>query len=113
MEMVPLSLQKVVVRTNFIDCLDRNNGAQFAFGCATFNQQHNTLGLIGVLKIMIDDPMCLTLMDLYEQMGDALAIRYTGSAAQNKVYLHCFGYEEANGVQLADFKNSFQPPNGS
>ncbi|TVU30909.1 hypothetical protein EJB05_22562, partial [Eragrostis curvula] len=86
MEMMPLSLQKGVVRTNCIDCLDRTNGAQFAFGCAAFNQQLNALGLLGVPKINIDDPLCLTLMDLYEQMGDALAIQYTGSAAQNKLF---------------------------
>ncbi|TVU05903.1 hypothetical protein EJB05_49087, partial [Eragrostis curvula] len=119
MEMVPLSLQKGVVRTNCIDFLDHTNGAQFAFGCAAFKQQLNALGLIGVPKINIDDHLCLTLMDPYEQMGDALAIRHTGSAAQNKIIekklheplLRCFGYEEANGVQLADFKNSFQQPN--
>ncbi|TVU05836.1 hypothetical protein EJB05_49020, partial [Eragrostis curvula] len=79
MEMVPLSLQKGVI-------LDRTIGAQFAFGCAAFNQQLNALGLFGVPRINIDDPMCLTLMDLYEQMGDALAIQYTGSAAQNKLF---------------------------
>ncbi|TVU30907.1 hypothetical protein EJB05_22560, partial [Eragrostis curvula] len=103
MEMVPLSLQKGVVRTNCIDCLDRTNGAQFAFGCAAFNQQLNALGLVGVPNINIDDPVCLTLMDLYEQMGDALAIQYT-------VVL---GTKRPMGVQLADSKNSFELHNGS
>lgn len=85
--MVPLLLQKGVLRTNCIDCLDRTNVAQFAYGLAALGRQLHALGLTEAQKIELHDPLADDLMDFYERMGDTLAIQYTGSAAHNKVYL--------------------------
>lgn len=35
--------------------------------------------------IGLDDPLAVDLMDIYETMGDTLALQYGGSAAHNKV----------------------------
>ncbi|PWS21854.1 hypothetical protein DKP78_21415, partial [Enterococcus faecium] len=44
-KLVPLLLQKGVLRTNCIDCLDRTNVAQFAFGLAALGRQLHVLQL--------------------------------------------------------------------
>lgn len=85
--MAPLLLQKGVLRTNCIDCLDRTNVAQFAYGLAALGRQLHALGLTEAQKIELHDPLADDLMDFYEWMGDTLAIQYGGSAAHNKVYL--------------------------
>jgi hypothetical protein len=91
--MVPLSLQKGVLRTNCIDCLDRTNVAQFAYGLAALGRQLHVLKLTEAPKIELHAPLADDLMDFYERMGDTLAIQYGGSAAHNKVsilfYLCC------------------------
>lgn len=98
--MVPLLLQKGVLRTNCIDCLDRTNVAQFAYGLAALGRQLHALGLTEAPKIELHAPPADDLMDFYERMGDTLAIQYGGSAAHNKVsvvilaYLETFTAEE-------------------
>ena len=83
--MVPLLLQKGVLRTNCIDCLDRTNVAQFAYGLAALGRQLQVLKVIEEPKIEQRPPLADDLMDFYERMGDTLAIQYGGSAAHNKV----------------------------
>jgi hypothetical protein len=82
---VPISLQKGVLRTNCLDCLDRTNIAQFAYGLASLSHQLYELDLIDTHEVAINDNLSHILMNLYEQMGDALSMQYTGSAALNKV----------------------------
>lgn len=82
----PLMFQKGVLRTNCIDCLDRTNVAQYAYGLAALGRQLHALGLIDVPKIGLDSPLADELMHFYERMGDTLALQYGGSAAHNKVY---------------------------
>lgn len=84
----PWKFQKGVLRTNCIDCLDRTNVAQYAFGLAALGHQLKTLDLIYRPKIDLDDPLADDLMTLYEEMGDTLALQYGGSAAHNKVILY-------------------------
>ncbi|MCL7036185.1 hypothetical protein MKW94_013738 [Papaver nudicaule] len=79
-------LQKGVLRTNCIDCLDRTNVAQYSYGLAALGYQLNALGLIGRPKIGQDDRLAIDLMGLYEMMGDVLALQYGGSLAQNKIF---------------------------
>ncbi|CAN6311297.1 unnamed protein product [Urochloa humidicola] len=81
-----VSPQKGVLRTNCLDCLDRTNVAQFAYGLAALESQLNALGLHEKCEISVDNPVSHMLMDLYGQMGDALSRQYAGSAAQNKVF---------------------------
>jgi hypothetical protein len=79
--------QKGVLRTNCIDCLDRTNVAQYAYGLAALGHQLLALGLIDVPKVDPDSSLGEALMGLYENMGDTLAFQYGGSAAHNKVSL--------------------------
>lgn len=80
--------QKGILRTNCIDCLDRTNVAQYAYGLAALGHQLHSLGAIGSSNIDLDDPLAEELMGFYERMGDTLAHQYGGSAAHNKVFLH-------------------------
>lgn len=81
----PWMFQNGVLRTNCIDCLDRTNVAQYAYGLAALGHQLCTLGIINSTKIDLDDPLADELMRFYEKMGDTLAHQYGGSAAHNKV----------------------------
>ncbi|KAL2652583.1 hypothetical protein R1flu_020711 [Riccia fluitans] len=75
-----------VLRTNCIDCLDRTNVAQFAYGLAALGRQLYALGLTDTLKVDSDSGVSETLMSMYQKMGDALALQYGGSAAHNTVF---------------------------
>lgn len=83
----PPTLQKGVLRTNCIDCLDRTNVAQYAYGLTALGHQLYALDFIDVPKIDLDTPLADALMCFYERMGDTLAFQYGGSAAHNKVFL--------------------------
>ncbi|KAH7445223.1 hypothetical protein KP509_02G113200 [Ceratopteris richardii] len=75
--------QSGVLRTNCIDCLDRTNVAQYAYGLAVLGQQLFSLDLTGIAKVEPDSSIAEALMDMYQNMGDALALQYGGSAAHN------------------------------
>lgn len=83
------TLQRGVLRTNCIDCLDRTNVAQYAYGLVALGHQLHALGFIDVENIDLDSALADNLMKLYEAMGDTLALQYGGSAAHNKVILPC------------------------
>ncbi|KAH7445228.1 hypothetical protein KP509_02G113200 [Ceratopteris richardii] len=78
--------QSGVLRTNCIDCLDRTNVAQYAYGLAVLGQQLFSLDLTGIAKVEPDSSIAEALMDMYQNMGDALALQYGGSAAHNTVF---------------------------
>ncbi|XP_073043906.1 phosphoinositide phosphatase SAC3-like isoform X1 [Primulina eburnea] len=82
----PSMVQKGVLRTNCIDCLDRTNVAQYAYGLAALGNQLHALGVTTSTKIDLDDPLAEELMSFYERMGDTLAHQYGGSAAHNKIF---------------------------
>ncbi|KAA8534734.1 hypothetical protein F0562_029824 [Nyssa sinensis] len=82
----PSMFQEGVLRTNCIDCLDRTNVAQYAYGLAALGKQLHALGVIDAAKIDLDDPLADKLMGFYERMGDTLAHQYGGSAAHNKIF---------------------------
>ncbi|KAI3902159.1 hypothetical protein MKW92_040995 [Papaver armeniacum] len=50
----PLRCQKGVLRTNCIDCLDRTNVAQYAYGLVALGHQLHVIGFINVPKIDLD-----------------------------------------------------------
>ncbi|KAF8110514.1 hypothetical protein N665_0083s0076 [Sinapis alba] len=79
-------LQKGILRTNCIDCLDRTNVAQYAYGLVAFGRQLHALGLTESTTIDLDNPLAEDLMGIYETMGDTLALQYGGSAAHNKIF---------------------------
>lgn len=78
--------QSGVLRTNCIDCLDRTNVAQYAYGLAALGRQLHAMGLTDMPKVDPDSTIAAALMDMYISMGDALAQQYGGSAAHNTVF---------------------------
>ncbi|CAK9310565.1 unnamed protein product [Citrullus colocynthis] len=80
------SVQNGVLRTNCFDCLDRTNIAQYAYGLAALGHQLQTFGYLESPDIDLDDPLARHLMDIYEIMGDKLALQYGGSPAHNKIF---------------------------
>ncbi|CAN6313839.1 unnamed protein product [Urochloa humidicola] len=106
-KLVPLLLQKGVLRTNCIDCLDRTNVAQFAYGFAALGRQLHALGLTEAPKIELHAPLADDLMDFYERMGDTLAIQYGGSAAHNKIFCEQRGQWKA-ATQSQEFLRTLQ-----
>ncbi|KAL0735394.1 hypothetical protein Bca4012_011604 [Brassica carinata] len=103
----PGRLQSGVLRTNCIDCLDRTNVAQYAYGWAALGQQLHALGIRDAPTIELDDPLSSSLMGLYERMGDTLAYQYGGSAAHNKVFSERRGQWKA-ATQSQEFLRTLQ-----
>ncbi|CAA7030021.1 unnamed protein product [Microthlaspi erraticum] len=103
----PGTLQRGVLRTNCIDCLDRTNVAQYAYGWAALGQQLHALGIRDAPTIELDDPLSSSLMGLYERMGDTLAYQYGGSAAHNKVFSERRGQWKA-ATQSQEFLRTLQ-----
>ncbi|CAA7041761.1 unnamed protein product [Microthlaspi erraticum] len=103
----PPRLQTGVLRTNCIDCLDRTNVAQYAYGWAALGQQLHVLGIRDAPAIELDDPLAISLMGLYERMGDTLAHQYGGSAAHNKVFSERRGQWRA-ATQSQEFLRTLQ-----
>ncbi|KAH7852684.1 hypothetical protein Vadar_027874 [Vaccinium darrowii] len=99
--------QKGVLRTNCIDCLDRTNVAQYAYGLAALGKQLRSLGVLDTTKIDIDDPLADELMWFYERMGDTLAHQYGGSAAHNKIFSQRRGQWKA-ATQSQEFFRTLQ-----
>ncbi|CAN6866081.1 unnamed protein product [Brassica oleracea] len=79
-------LQTGVLRTNCIDCLDRTNVAQYAYGLVAIGRQLHALGLTESTTIDLDNPLAEDLIGVYETMGDTHALQYGGSAAHNKIF---------------------------
>ncbi|ESQ42102.1 hypothetical protein EUTSA_v10012697mg [Eutrema salsugineum] len=103
----PGRLQRGVLRTNCIDCLDRTNVAQYAYGWVALGQQLHALGIRDAPTIELDDPLSSSLMGLYERMGDTLAYQYGGSAAHNKVFSERRGQWRA-ATQSQEFLRTLQ-----
>ncbi|CAM0871874.1 unnamed protein product [Alopecurus aequalis] len=106
-KMEPILLQKGVLRTNCIDCLDRTNVAQFAYGLAALGRQLHVLKITEAPKIELHAPLADDLMDFYERMGDTLAIQYGGSAAHNKIFCEQRGQWKA-ATQSQEFLRTLQ-----
>ncbi|XP_043719353.1 phosphoinositide phosphatase SAC3-like isoform X2 [Telopea speciosissima] len=103
----PPMFQKGVLRTNCIDCLDRTNVAQYAYGLSALAHQLLALGFIDVPKIDLDAPLADDLMRFYETMGDTLALQYGGSAAHNKIFSERRGQWKA-ATQSQEFFRTLQ-----
>ncbi|XP_022148395.1 phosphoinositide phosphatase SAC3-like isoform X2 [Momordica charantia] len=99
--------QSGVLRTNCIDCLDRTNVAQYAYGLAAFGHQLHALEIIDSPKIDLDAPLADELMGFYERMGDTLAHQYGGSAAHNKIFSERRGQWKA-ATQSQEFFRTLQ-----
>ncbi|KAK9847215.1 hypothetical protein WJX84_009767 [Apatococcus fuscideae] len=74
--------QQGVLRTNCIDCVDRTNVAQYAFGALALGRQLQALGFCAASRDL--DPrssLSRQLMAIFESMGHSLARQYGGSEA--------------------------------
>ncbi|KAI7736053.1 hypothetical protein M8C21_030398, partial [Ambrosia artemisiifolia] len=103
----PPKYQTGVLRTNCIDCLDRTNVAQFAYGWAALGRQLHTIGYIDTPDIELDSALADDLMRIYEKMGDTLALQYGGSAAHNKIFSQRRGQWKA-ATQSQEFFRTLQ-----
>ncbi|XP_010542370.1 PREDICTED: phosphoinositide phosphatase SAC2-like isoform X2 [Tarenaya hassleriana] len=99
--------QKGVLRTNCIDCLDRTNVAQYAYGLVALGRQLHALGFTETTDIDLENPLAEDLMGLYETMGDTLALQYGGSAAHNKIFCERRGQWKA-ATQSQEFFRTLQ-----
>ncbi|MCO5589206.1 hypothetical protein L7F22_043172 [Adiantum nelumboides] len=97
--------QHGILRTNCIDCLDRTNVAQYAFGLAALARQMQMLGLGSFFRPGWNSSLAITMMELYENMGDVLALQYGGSTAHNKVFSKWQGKWDAT-IQSQEFFRS-------
>ncbi|KAJ0237344.1 SAC domain-containing protein [Hirschfeldia incana] len=79
-------LQTGVFRSNCIDCLDRTNVAQFANGLVALAHQLQILGIRGPPVVDKNNPLAKKLMEVYVNMGDAIAIQYAGSDAHIRMF---------------------------
>eukprot|EP00928_Gymnodinium_smaydae_P049136 TRINITY_DN32949_c0_g1_i1.p1 TRINITY_DN32949_c0_g1~~TRINITY_DN32949_c0_g1_i1.p1 ORF type:complete len:772 (+),score=98.28 TRINITY_DN32949_c0_g1_i1:1107-3422(+) len=84
---VPRRVQSGVVRTNCVDCLDRTNVLQFFVGLEVLKQQLTALNLLPEPRLEYDSPVVFVLSELYDIMGDHLALQYAGSVAHKKYQL--------------------------
>lgn len=76
---IPGRFQTGLVRSNCIDSLDRTNAAQFITGKVAFGYQLCALGLSMNPECDFDDPVVQILLDMYQGMGNTLALQYGGS----------------------------------
>ncbi|KAL9247246.1 hypothetical protein vseg_020698 [Gypsophila vaccaria] len=99
--------QSGVLRTNCIDCLDRTNVAQYAYGLVALGHQLHAIGINPTARSDLDDSFAYKLMGLYEAMGDTLAFQYCGSAAHNKIFSERKGHWKA-ATQSQEFIRTLQ-----
>ncbi|KAH0866077.1 hypothetical protein HID58_083288, partial [Brassica napus] len=79
-------LQKGVLRSNCLDCLDRTNFAQYANGLVVLDHQLHLLGIRGPPVVDTNNPLAEKLMEAYEKMGHLIAMQYAGSDAHTKMF---------------------------
>ncbi|CAI5760684.1 unnamed protein product [Candida verbasci] len=77
-------LQKGIIRTNCIDCLDRTNAAQFIICKEALTLQLQELEIISSSKNLdYDSDLINILTEMFHDHGDTIAIQYGGSNLVN------------------------------
>jgi hypothetical protein len=74
-------VQRGALRTNCIDSLDRTNAAHFLVGRAALGRQLYALGLLSEPVLGFTDSAVELLMEMYEIVGNQVALQYAGSEA--------------------------------
>ena len=77
--------QTGIIRTNYVDCLDRTNTAQFAVGLCALGFQLHALGVLSQPRLEIETDCVRMLEEMYEDHGDTLALQYGGSALIHRI----------------------------
>lgn len=77
-------IQKGVVRTNCIDCLDRTNAAQFIICKEALSHQLQSLGFIShSTDLDYESDLINILTEIFHDHGDTIAVQYGGSNLVN------------------------------
>ena len=76
---IECNLQNGIIRMNCVDCIDRTNEGQLLISHLALEYQLNKLGIVDSLSKKSDLVQVLTKM--FEEMGDAIALQYSGSIA--------------------------------
>ncbi|CUM68480.1 uncharacterized protein PRCAT00006205001 [Priceomyces carsonii] len=77
-------IQKGIIRTNCIDCLDRTNAAQFITCKEALSHQLVSLGLISESQTLdYDSDLINILTEMFHDHGDTIAVQYGGSNLVN------------------------------
>lgn len=77
-------VQRGVMRTNCIDCLDRTNAAQFIICKEALSHQLKSLGFIlGSTNLDYDSDLINILTEIFHDHGDTIAVQYGGSNLVN------------------------------
>ncbi|KPI86422.1 putative inositol polyphosphate phosphatase [Leptomonas seymouri] len=98
---VATQVQRGVVRSNCLDCIDRTNLGHFFHGLQALGEQLAGLGLLRHAAELRDSPaVAELLLEMYLAMGDALATQYGGSAQVGAGVLHRgAGWDQLMGVK--------------
>ncbi|CCH62310.1 hypothetical protein TBLA_0H00170 [Henningerozyma blattae CBS 6284] len=78
-------IQQGICRSNCIDCLDRTNAAQFVIGKRALGVQLKSLGIINHSFLEYDSDIVNILTELFHDLGDTIALQYSGSHLVNTV----------------------------
>lgn len=77
-------VQRGIVRTNCIDCLDRTNAAQFIICKEALSHQLRSLGFISPsTDLDYDSDLINILTEIFHDHGDTIAVQYGGSNLVN------------------------------
>jgi len=79
-----LELQKGIIRSNCVDCLDRTNVFQQVIGTAVMVSQLRSMGLDVKEPNNEDDEIFGALTELYKKMGNIISNQYAGSLAHKQ-----------------------------
>lgn len=83
-DMASTRVQKGIIRTNCIDCLDRTNAAQFIICKEALCHQLSSLNLISSTTTLdYDSDLVNILTEIFHDHGDTIAIQYGGSNLVN------------------------------
>lgn len=83
-DMASTKIQKGIIRTNCIDCLDRTNAAQFIICKEALYHQLSSLKLISSSTTLdYDSDLVNILTEIFHDHGDTIAIQYGGSNLVN------------------------------
>eukprot|EP00803_Ostreobium_quekettii_P002349 evm.model.scf_47.9 EVM.evm.TU.scf_47.9 scf_47:105431-123826(-) len=87
--------QRGIVRSNCIDCLDRTNVCQYACGMVALQHQLRALGMLSeAIELETDCSLAYHVMEMYEKMGDRIALQYGGSEAHGTFFHRMRGASE-------------------
>ena len=90
---VQLEMQRGVIRTNCIDSLDRTNFIQELIGFKVLEKQLKSLKVTQDNELQLNSQLAKFLLNMYEKMGDHIALQYGGSVAHHNNFQKKKGFK--------------------